>query len=47
MNKRENNGVNAKKIAENMFMRSSDSFFRLGVKDLVFIHGKSVHLSRF
>ena len=37
MNNRENNGVNAKNIAKNVF---------LGVKELVFIPGKSAHLSR-
>ena len=38
--------MNAKKIVENMFLGSSDSLASVVVKELVFIPGKSVHLSR-
>ena len=38
--------MNAKKIVENMFLGSSNGSPFVGVKELVFIHGKSVHLSR-
>ena len=38
--------MNAKKIVENMFLGSSDGLTLVGVKELVFISGKSVHLSR-
>ena len=39
--------MNAKKIVENMSLGSSDSLAPVGVNELIFIHGKSVHLSRF
>ena len=35
-----------KKIVENMFLGSSGGFVPIGVKELVFIPGKSIHLSR-
>ena len=38
--------MNANKIVENMFLGSSDGLALVGVKELVFISGKSVHLSR-
>ena len=38
--------MNAKKIVENMFLGSSDGLAPVGVKELVFIPGKSVHLSK-
>ena len=38
--------MNAKKIVENVFLRSSDGLTPVGVKELVFIHEKNVHLSR-
>ena len=38
--------MNAKKIVENMFLGSSDGLVPIGVNELVFIPGKSVHLSR-
>ena len=38
--------MNAKKIVENAFLGSSDGLVPVGVKELVFIHGKSVHLSK-
>ena len=46
MNNIENNGVNAKKIVENVFLGSSDGLAPVRVKELVFIPRKSVHLSR-
>ena len=47
MNNRENNRVNAKKIAENVFLGSSDGLPALvGVKELVFIPRKNVRLFR-
>ena len=46
MNIRENNKMNAKKIVETMFLGSSDDLASVGVKELVFIPGKSVHLFR-
>ena len=46
MNNGENNGMNAKKIVENMFLGSSDDLAAFGVKELVFIPRKSVHLSK-
>ena len=38
--------MNAKKIVENVFLGLSDGLAPVGVKELVFIHGKNVHLSR-
>ena len=38
--------MNAEKIVEKMFLGSSDGLAPVGVKELVFISGKSVHLSR-
>ena len=38
--------MNAKRMVENMFMGSSDSMVPVRVKELVFILGKSAHLSR-
>ena len=37
--------MNAKKIVENVFLGSSDGLAPIGVKELVFISGKSVYLS--
>ena len=37
--------MNAKKIVENAFLGSSDGLAYVGVKELVFIPEKSVHLS--
>ena len=38
--------MNTKNIVENMFLRSSDGLALIGVKELVFIPGKNVHLCR-
>ena len=46
MNNGDNNEMNAKKMVENMFLRSSDDLASVGVKELVFIPEKNVHLSR-
>ena len=41
-----NNEMNAKKIVENMFLGSSNCLAPTGVKEFVFVPGKSVHLFR-
>ena len=38
--------MNAKKIVKNMFLGSSDGLPHVGVKELVFIPRKSIHLYR-
>ena len=38
--------MNAKKIVKNVVSKISDSLAPIGVKELVFIPGKSVHLSK-
>ena len=46
MNNGENNGMTAKKIVENMFLGSSEDLAAVGVKELVYMSRKSVHLSK-